>query len=285
MLPLLDARYVGYNADMLALYAHGVRPRPAARRTAYFRALLQLQSHPILFDEESPQFRLQFDLDDPVARDGLFILLDGNRLDYRVVRARRKPTRISEDVRQAERLLYRYSASAYTSLHLVVGSVIVASLPLVTGRAPGTGISSARSGCSPQPDWTPMDFAEILLHEGLHQSIFLDDLVNRTFELTPQAFDDPRFLVQSPSRRTARPYDLAFHSALVVTALAEFYAALDVARPTQLDASVQLLPTTVGQLRAKDEVLSEHGRCLLALMESEITRLPAIARREAVRVL
>ena len=284
MLPLLDARYVGYNADMLALYAHGVRPRPATRRTAYFRALLQLQSHPILFDEESPQFRLQFDLDDPVARDGLFILLDGNRLDYRSS-GPEEADRISAAVRQAERLLYRYSASAYTSLHLVVGSVIVASLPSKYGTGSGNGNLLGTIWISPQPDWTPMDFAEILLHEGLHQSIFLDDMVNRTFELTPQAFDDPKFLVQSPSRRTARPYDLAFHSAIVVTAIASFYAALEVARPSQLDASVQLLPTTLGQLRAKDEVLSEHGRCLLALMESEITRLPASARREAARVL
>src|SRR5450432_1397318 len=102
MLPLLDSRYVGYNADMLALYAHEARPTPAGRRHAYLTALLQLQSQPIVFNDGSPHLHLHFDLEDPVARGGLLILLHDRGLRENSSCAT-EAAPITERVRDAEK--------------------------------------------------------------------------------------------------------------------------------------------------------------------------------------
>jgi hypothetical protein len=281
MLPLLDARYAGYNADMLALYAHERRPAPAERRTAYLRALLQLQRQPILFDEGSPHFRVDFDLDDPIVRAAVVVLLDGRALQADSSCAAEAPV-ITARVRAAESLLARYSRSAFSTLHLLIGSLMIARLPDEHGSGSSNGNLLGGLWLSPQPAWTAVDYAETILHEGLHQSIFLDDMVNRTFALPPAAFDAAAYQTPSPSLKRLRPYDLAFHSSLVVAALVDFYAVLQLPRPLRLERSFYRLPESVTALRARADVLTAHGQTLLGLLEDELRRLQACAPHDAV---
>jgi len=276
MLPLLDSRYVGYNADMLALYAHEMRPRPSERRAAYLRALLQLQRQPILFDEHTPHFQLCFDLEEPVTRAGVMLLLDGRSLRADSSCLHEAPI-ITARVREAERLLFSYSRSAFSSLHLLVASILVARFPDEDGAGASNGNLLGAIWISPAPDWTAADYAEIILHEGMHQSVFLDDMVNRTFELPPSAFGDPQYLTPSPTLKQLRPYDLVFHSTIVVAAMVDFYAASNLPRPLRLERSFYRLPESVRALRAGDRVLSPHGAAILALVEQELTRLQAVA--------
>jgi hypothetical protein len=129
--PLLERDYVGYNVDMVALFALGSRPAPAERFDSYRRALGRLQSRPFPSGPESSRHLLRFDVEDPVVRECLEVLFDGRgAVEGSGVSSDEDVREISRLVREAEDLLETYSASAASVLRLLIGSMLFARLPV-----------------------------------------------------------------------------------------------------------------------------------------------------------
>ncbi len=279
MLPLLKRDYVDYNVDMVVLYALGARPAPAARFDGYRQALLRLRGRPFLFGGDSPGLMLRFHVEDPVARENLGLLFDGRGpADGADISCEREADGITRRVREAEGLLGAYSVSAAAVLRLLIGSILFARLGVddVLGSSHGNLLGTI--WINPQDEWEAADYAEMILHEGVHQSLFLDEMVNTLFVRTPREMEDEGSLVLSPSLGRPRAYDLAFHSSVVVTALADFYSALSLPRPPRVEANLGRLPVSIAGLRRRDDLLTDHGKGLLGLLEMEVGRLqPSIS--------
>jgi hypothetical protein len=274
MLPLLRRAYVDYNVDMVVLYASGAGPAPGARFNAYRQALLRLKGRPFLFGNESSRHVLRFDVEDPVARENLRLLFDGREPDdWATVSREKDAAGITRLVGEAEALLEAYASSAAAVLRLLIGSILIARLDVddILGSSHGDLLGTI--WINPQTAWEGADYAEMILHEGVHQSLFLDEMVSTLFVRPPREMEDESSLVLSPSVGVPRPYDLAFHSSVVVTALADFYAALALPRPRRVEANLARLPVSIAGLRRRDDLLTGHGEGLLGLLESEIERL------------
>lgn len=274
MLPLLARDYVDFNVDMVVLYALGARPSAGARHDAYRRALIRLRDRPFLFAGENPRFVVRFDVENPVALENLGLLFDGRMpADTTTLSCAHDEARIRGWIREAEELLEAYNGSAAAVLRLLIASILVARLDAddVLGSSHGSLLGPI--WINPQAEWTGADYAEMILHEGVHQSLFLDEMVNTLFGRRPREMEDEDSLVLSPSLGRPRAYDLAFHSSVVVTALADFYLALSLRRPPRVEANLARLPVSLRGLRRRSDHLTGHGLELLGTLEAEASRL------------
>lgn len=74
---------------------------------------------------------------------------------------------------------------------------------------------------SPKPSWTTDYFAEVMVHETIHNSLFLFDMVYNLFP-DLQALLLPEAHVTSAIRCEKRPFDKSFHAACVAAGLIAF---------------------------------------------------------------
>ena len=117
----------------------------------------------------------------------------------------------------------------------------------------------------PDPFWESVDYAETILHEATHQSLFLSDMVRRLFVFEPRELTGEDALVTSAILQTPRPYDLAFHSACVAAALVDFYLRTEM--PDRSRKFVEPLKHTVAELRRKGHFLTRPGLVILHQLE------------------
>lgn len=128
----------------------------------------------------------------------------------------------------------------------------------------GSGSVSNRVGMiwlAPSVDCPPIEYAENLLHEFLHQCLFLDEMVHTIFAATSARLGQNDAKCLSAIRQERRGYDKSYHSAFVAFGLAKFYSALGHA-----DRAVELMPPLLlclDDLATKERFLTGHGRELL----------------------
>ncbi|UWE02250.1 aKG-HExxH-type peptide beta-hydroxylase [Laceyella sacchari] len=109
---------------------------------------------------------------------------------------------------------------------------------------------------NPQPDWTVIDYAECMYHEFIHNSLFLDDMVNTIFPDT-EVLGTEDALVTSSILKWKRPLDRSFHSAAVAIALSHFYTMLGDTKKAQ--SYLPSVEQTVEELNSKTKYLGEQG--------------------------
>jgi len=114
---------------------------------------------------------------------------------------------------------------------------------------------------NPRPAWSDLDWLENLVHEYIHQSLFIDDMCHGLFEVDGEVLARKEALVRSALLEVPRPYDRAFHSCFVSFGLMQLD--LRVGAPERIVAHVEPLQTTLLQLFAKSHYLTPHGRHVL----------------------
>lgn len=116
---------------------------------------------------------------------------------------------------------------------------------------------------SPGPQWTVMDFAETLVHETTHLNLFVLDMVYRLYELPTAelAEHQHRVVVSAVKVGELRPFDKAFHSAVVAVPL--MYMQNARGETALVDAFASSLVDCCEGLEAKRDLFSPYGRLLL----------------------
>lgn len=99
---------------------------------------------------------------------------------------------------------------------------------IILGRFPGYGggTVSTRIGMiwlSPSLEWKVNHWAENIVHEFIHNCLFLEDLVNNIFPYNAIEMENLDSHATSAIRQVKRPYDKSYHSAFVAYGLVEFY--------------------------------------------------------------
>ncbi|UTY59474.1 HEXXH motif-containing putative peptide modification protein [Massilia sp. erpn] len=114
---------------------------------------------------------------------------------------------------------------------------------------------------NPNPSWTMLDFAENIVHEYIHNTIFLADLVEKIF-ITPHWYAPDDGLVVSAIKKYPRGVNIAFHSLYVAIGLAIFMAnAKQLGRAEQLTSGLR--ETMLGLKEKSERFLSGFGHQLL----------------------
>ena len=189
-------------------------------RSDYFKCLNKVQKNQfqyhsdssfptIIFDVENLEFIPIFNYASPnisieesyIPKEERYLILDKMNLAYQK--------------------LTEYKSSLNEVISQLVGSYLIA-------RYKGFGGASFSDTLgfvwlSPPKFWTEVDFAESILHESVHQGLYLCEMVKGMFNLTFPEMQAEETWAISAVRKTKRPYSLAFHSACVSISIIEFY--------------------------------------------------------------
>ncbi|MEU6479482.1 HEXXH motif-containing putative peptide modification protein [Streptomyces sp. NPDC047017] len=115
---------------------------------------------------------------------------------------------------------------------------------------------------SPAEGWEVEDFAECLVHEGLHTGLFLMDMVYGMFNLTSAAMEADEYRALSAVKiGQMRPLDKAFHAAAVAVPLMYMQHRRGVS--TLVDLYTKSLRDACESLLEQREHFTGYGRMLL----------------------
>lgn len=161
-------------------------------------------------------------------------------------------------VEAAKRLLQMKGPELYNLMTQVIGTIAAYRIPQRDGGSVSCCIGLI--WLSPGPEWTIEYCAEMLVHEFIHNSVFLEDMV-RGIMPTPALLEHEDALAISAIRQTRRPYDKAFHSACVAAGLMYFYHLIG----KDVEANRYLIPLrqTIFDLTDRYNLLSSKGSQLL----------------------
>lgn len=248
-------------------------------RSRYFTCLNKLQEHKIRFLPASGEFLLDFDLEDPQTRALLIHFLGTPEHLDECYSAKGDRDIIAARISAAMEVLARYDLSVASVVRLLIGCLLIARRKGSFGGA-SIGDTLGIVWLRPSPTWKPIDYAESILHESVHQTLFLDEIVNGLFtENLLAEMSEERGLVTSAvwpytsEAKAKRPYDRAFHAACVGVILADFYTGLNL--PERAATFSRFLPVTTSELKEKQEFLTARGREIL----EEVERLIPVSGR------
>lgn len=159
----------------------------------------------------------------------------------------------------AKKLIDKFLPATSSSIEKLVFSYLFAKRSGYEG-----GSVSNRIGMvwlNPTKAWSTCLWAENIVHEFIHNALFLEDMVHQVFPLDVDSMAKEGALCLSAIRKVRRGYDKSFHSAFVSLGIINFYKTID--RREKAKKYVIPLLHCVNELSSRDKVLSEHGRALL----------------------
>ena len=114
---------------------------------------------------------------------------------------------------------------------------------------------------APEPEWTEELWLEKVIHEFVHNAIFIEDMVHRVLVAGADRLGQPDAQVTSAIRQVKRGYDKAYHSALVSFTLVEMYLALG--RPNLAKPFLAPLVICLDDLVDQRQFATQHGQGIL----------------------
>jgi len=252
MLTVLDPTRIHTNASLLASVVLG---EPGD----YFDALDRLQPGRLIDAHRTERPRLVFDVDDEVNAFIARVLKGGELAPVAVERLSPK-AELEARSRYAEALdlLVGYHPAMPESVRGLIGTLLFVHVANCAGGSSNDAIGTV--WVSPRPDWTAARYAECVCHELAHQALFLEDMLSPIFDLRGE---EP--LIVSSIRRSKRPYESAFHAAVVAAALIEMYRAIGMR--AHAEQFVDGLSESVAGFRQLPQHLSPRGLEVLAELE------------------
>lgn len=149
-------------------------------------------------------------------------------------------------------------------LHAMV-ELLVTDVVVLNSGVDGGGSANTLPGVvvmSPSASWGVPEYAECLVHEGLHTGLFVMDMVYGMFRLSSRAMEAPEVRALSAVKiGQMRPLDKAFHAAAVAVPLMLMQHRRGVS--TLVDLYTKSLRDACESLGAQREHFTEYGLMLL----------------------
>ncbi|MET0406624.1 MAG: HEXXH motif-containing putative peptide modification protein [Cystobacter sp.] len=208
---LLNLPHTLANMHLFIRRTTQCKPEPGALKSRYVEALVQVQGH-ALSREARPVVGF---LERQVARERAPF-----ETGFGPIRRLTGPeqTEVRERVDAALALLARLDRRLHDWVCLLLTDILVAKGD--KGAAITAGWMLGVLNLLPLPEWDEVRYAEHLLHETLHNNVFLGERVSPLY-LAPEQVNAPEARVLSAIREgQLRPLDGAFHSACVSVGVA-----------------------------------------------------------------
>lgn len=196
--------------------------------------------------------------DDPLAPVACYFLEANGVTEAVVVSAAERP-RIVAGVASGIEVIRNYSEDYASAVESLVGSVLAVRDRGFVGVSLSSQIGTV--ALNPLSTWTDDDYAEALLHEGIHQAQFLDQMIHDWFALAHTELDRPETRVLSPIRRQNRPLNLTLDAACVATVLVDFlWWRGATKRASEMHRALRV---SLEGIRERDRFLTSRGRAIL----------------------
>ena len=114
---------------------------------------------------------------------------------------------------------------------------------------------------NPRKEWDPRKTGENIVHEWIHNMLFLADMVNPLFAVDYVGLSADSAHATSAILHRKRPFDRCYHSAAVAAGLV-FYHSIS-GDQQKADALIEPTMTTVRELQDKPELMTPSGADLL----------------------
>ena len=253
----LDRKRVLSNSRLAAAYLNGTSTPVTDVKSEFIRALNRAQSTTI--KSLDSDLYLEFDnapLVDRLVKRTVFSSEEVAKGAHIFSFGER--SQMAQLVNDAKALLSEEVPNLYYLITQIVGSVGIYRIPKRDGGSVSCNIGLI--WLSPRTDWTVEYCAEMLVHEFIHNSVFLEDMV-RGIMPTPELLEKDEALSISAIRQTRRPYDKAFHSACVAVGIMYFYHMIG--RDADAQKHLNPLKRTIGDLHESDRALKLMSKDLL----------------------
>lgn len=274
MPPVINPGTVEQNATAVVDHVGTFRGIPL--RNAFLKSVMSLQRHSLKAGIDSAEPLLSFGASELSREDSVAIahLMSVRELppDWRYSTEERQA--ITRSMTDGIELVRSADVRYATNIRTFVGSFLFARGGSFLGGSVSDSIGTI--WLAPPPNgWTPEKYGENVVHESIHQALFLDDLVRCIFPLSASEMED-RGRVTSAVLKRKRGYDKAFHSAYVALGIADYYRRLGLPWASELPA----LRRTIDELLDPDlagSMLSSHGRTRLAELDRAARAVEIIA--------
>ena len=190
----------------------GCLPDPMQLKETYISSLNAVQNTSLVCQA---QLAISFDnpqLLDELCREGLITFSSQHLF------APSEQAYIAGRIGDALSLIKAVDEDLHDAIHDMISTIAC------VRRAGCSGTVSSMIGLlwlNPDASWTVLDFAENIVHEFIHNTIFLADLVQKIF-VTPPWYAPQDALVISAIKQYPRTVNIAFHSLFVAIGLAIF---------------------------------------------------------------
>ena len=173
--------------------------------------------------------------------------------------------RYTADFARALALFENRFPELYGSFRALIGWIVFARRDGYSG-----GTVSDRIGLiwlAPELEWTVESWLENLIHEFVHNALFLEDMVHGVLAAGGKRLEEPDALAISSIRQVKRGYDKAYHSGFVSLTLIEMYEQL--ALPERARPFLAALVVCVEDLIKQRAFATVNGRDLLVELARE----------------
>jgi hypothetical protein len=248
------------NCWLVSASILGLAPTADTLKRRYVQALNTLQRSSIPSDDDA--VIISFDNDElaqTMAREGL---LQESELDSYQFGEQERSSIVS-----AIQDSFEYIKAVDPELHDLI--VQLTGTIACIKRVGSSGSVSSLIGLiwlNPSPEWTIVDYAENIVHEFIHTTIFLNDLLWTIFS-KPHFHTPPDSLVVSAILKYPRGFNISFHSVYVAVGLSIFLRMAHQHERSQ-EVAAGLDATIPGLVRIQEQHLSGYGRSWLAAIAS-----------------
>jgi len=261
----LNSEHISSNIRAAVTYFLGYEPSISELKTAYIHALNKAQSSTIqtLKDDIYLEFNNQRLVDLLVRRD---VFSSEDVTHNKHILTLEQQNIVRSKFRAAREILKNLNPNLHDLITMCVGSVACYH---ITCRDGGTvSCCIGLIWLSPGRYWQPEFYAELLVHEFVHNSVFLDDMVNGIMP-NIHLLNREDALVTSVIRKTRRGYDKSYHSVCVGAALIYFHHLLG--NEAEVESFIPPVQRTLRELEERDfefrskgeDILTDNGRKIL----------------------
>jgi len=264
LLEVILPKRVISNAEAVALYANTLDT--SNMRKSFLTALQRLQHLKPNLSEESDKTEMVFEIENVFEKDALCRIMAIEQLPIDWQYSKDEKEVIKSRISKAWELIRYVYPEIYLSIQTIIGSLLMAKLSTYEGGSVSSVIGAIWVSLDPLRPYE--DFAEHIVHEYVHNCLFLEDMVHGIFVDGEQRLGENDAIVKSAILKIPRGYDKSFHSAFVSAVLAEMNLRLD--RFDRHNFFLESLPTTIEGLLTKQQFLTSYGRMILAELVSWI---------------
>ncbi len=245
------------NTQIISEYAGVNHINP---RTNFLTALNTLQRYRLKFHTAKDEIMLNFGDSKPHTKEMFAHVMTVQQLPKNWMFSNYEQKSIKEHINRGLQLLKNFDEQIWYAIHFVIGQFIFARREKLGGGSISSTIGTV--WLNPSNNWNALDFADRILHEYVHQCIFIHEMVNSIF--TSNTIEE---LAENEARVTStilghnRGYAKSFHSAFVAFTLMQFYLKLGI-RCYVEKFSIRL-ETTLLELNSKRHLLTTSGQNIL----------------------
>lgn len=263
----LNSDHIISNMDKLIKVYKSESAHHNNRKSLFFEVINSIQNSNIPFEKDNVIIDFyNEDLLNHLITDGMMDTND--TIDNNHIFSNEDQTIIKNNINKAFQLIEILQPELHTLMQQLIGTI-------VCFRKKGFGGGSVSSligtiWLNPMAKWNVVDYAEALYHEFIHNSLFLDDMINSIFPDTKIITTDEA-LVTSTILKRKRPLDRSFHSAAVAIGLMHYYHLLS--DYNKIVTFIEPLQKTIQEMNDKQKYLGEQGKNILSEMNNFIKNL------------